>query len=81
MLESVVGQWDSSTPLKEAKYTLDVYSIGEFIPSQLLNVHRPKKEGAIPTSAGWRVESTVLVSPFNLSMPSLQRDLVSASTP
>jgi hypothetical protein len=57
MLESVVGQWASSTPLKKAKCTLDVYSIDEFIPSQLLDVHLPNKEGAIPISAGRRVET------------------------
>jgi hypothetical protein len=35
MLESVVGQWAGSTPLKKAKCTIVVYSIDEFIPSQL----------------------------------------------
>ena len=30
MLESMVGQWAGSTPLKKAKYTIVVYSIGEF---------------------------------------------------
>jgi hypothetical protein len=33
MLESVVGQWAGST--KKAKCTIVVYSIDEFIPSQL----------------------------------------------
>jgi hypothetical protein len=35
MLESVVGQRAGSTPLKKAKCTIAVYSIDEFIPSQL----------------------------------------------
>jgi hypothetical protein len=35
VLESVVGQWASSTPLKKAKCTTVVYPIGEFISSQL----------------------------------------------
>jgi len=35
MLESVVGQWAGSTPLKKAKCTIVVYSIDEFISSQL----------------------------------------------
>jgi hypothetical protein len=35
MLESVVGQRADSTPLKKAKCTIVVYSIDEFIPSQL----------------------------------------------
>jgi hypothetical protein len=30
-----VGQWAGSTPLKKAKYTIVVYSIGEFISSHL----------------------------------------------
>jgi hypothetical protein len=35
MLKSMVGQWTGSTPLKKAKCTIVVYSIGEFISSQL----------------------------------------------
>ena len=35
MLESVVGQWAGSAPLNKAKCTIVVYSIDEFIPSQL----------------------------------------------
>jgi hypothetical protein len=35
MLESVVGQWAGSTPLKKAKCTIVVYSIGKFISSHL----------------------------------------------
>jgi hypothetical protein len=58
MLESGVGQWASSTALKKAKCTIDVYSIDEFIPFQLLDIHLPNKEGAKPISAGRRVEST-----------------------
>jgi hypothetical protein len=44
---------------------------------QLLNVQLHFREGAISISAGRHVESTVLVSPFNFPMPSLQRVLVS----
>jgi hypothetical protein len=48
----------SFTPLKKAKCTTDVYPMDEFIPSRLLDVHLPNKEGAKPVSAGRRVEST-----------------------
>jgi hypothetical protein len=52
MLKSVIGQRAGSAPLKKAKYAIDVYSIDEFIPSQLLDVYLPNKEGAKPVSAG-----------------------------
>ena len=58
MLESVVGQWAGSTPLKKAKCTIVVYSIDEFIPSQLPG--RPHSQlGRCYTlsAAGRRVES------------------------
>ena len=35
MPESVVGQWAGSAPLNKAKCTIVVYSIDEFIPSQV----------------------------------------------
>ena len=42
MLKSMVGQWTGSTPLKKAKCTIVVYSIGEFISSQL--PERPRSQ-------------------------------------
>jgi hypothetical protein len=33
MLESVVGQWAGSAPLKKEKCTIVVYPIDKFIPS------------------------------------------------
>ena len=42
MIESVVGQWVGSTSLKKVKCTIVVYSIDEFIPSQLpKRLHSP----------------------------------------
>jgi hypothetical protein len=45
MLESVVGQWAGSTPLKKVKCTIVVYSIGEFISSQLPGRPHSELEG------------------------------------
>jgi len=54
MLESVVGQWAGSTPLKKAKCTIVVYSIDEFISSQLPWTSAfPIREGAILLAQAW----------------------------
>ena len=51
MLESVVGQWAGSAPLNKAKCTIVVYSIDEFIPSQVpRRLHSPIRKVLPP----WR---------------------------
>jgi hypothetical protein len=48
MLESVVGQWAGSTPLKKAKCITIVYSIGEFVSSQLPDIRIPIRKVLYP---------------------------------
>jgi len=66
MLESVVGQWAGSTPLKKAKCTIVVYSIDEFISSQLSWTSAfPIMEDAILLAQAWHAGVAGVLRPLD----------------